>query len=281
MKKYILLFVALWMAGTASAQELQATVKVVSQKASQTDPKVFQSLETAMEEFFNNTKWTEDVFEQEELIQCSFQLTINSDDGNNNFSASMAIQSSRPIYGSNQETPLLTHNDPDVNFTFEQFQPLQYTPNSFADNLTSILSFYAYLILGFDYDSFSPLGGEKYFQSAQDIITTVPASVQNSAGGWSSVGGRSNNRSRYWLIENILNPRVQPYRQAMYNYHRQSLDIMSEDVEGGKVTMLSAIESVGNVNKAYPNAMIIQTFTNTKSQEIIEIFKLGNRQQKT
>jgi len=282
MKKYfLLLFVFALFSSQLIAQELLVQVKVNSQRASQTDQKVFQSLETAIEEFFNNTKWTEDEYEQEERIKCSFQLTINTDDGSNNFAAQMAVQASRPIYGSNYETSLLTHNDPDVNFSYEQFQPLQYTPNSFADNLTAILSFYAYVILGLDYDSFSSMGGDKYFQVAQDIITTVPANVQQSAGGWSSVGGSSNNRNRYWIIENLQNPRVIPFRQAMYNYHRQSLDIMGADVEGGKVNMLKAIEEVGKVNKSYPGAMITQMFTNAKSQEIIEIFKLGNKQQKT
>ena len=282
MKRYFLLLLVLAVfSPQLIGQELQVQVRINSQKASQTDQKVFQSLQTAIEEFFNQTKWTEDEFEQEERINCTFQLTINTDDGSNNFAAQMAVQASRPVYGSNYETSLMTHNDPDVNFSYEQFQPLQYTPNSFADNLTSILSFYAYVILGLDYDSFSAMGGEKYYQIAQDIITTVPANVQQSAGGWSSVGGNSNNRNRYWIIENLQNPRVIPFRQAMYTYHRQSLDLMGSDVEGGKASMLKAIEEVANVNKSYPNAQIVQMFTNAKSQEIIEIFKLGTKQQKT
>ena len=279
--KLILFFAFVFICNISIAQEMQFEVKVNAQKATSTDPKVFESLKKGIEEMLNNQKWTDDVFELEERIKCNVQVIINSVSGNN-IQAQLAIQAARPVYGSSYETSLITHQDPDFNFSYEQFQPIQYTPNAFNDNLTSVLSFYVYVILGLDYDSFSPLGGEKYFQKAQDILTSVPADVQQSAKGWSSLSkGKGVNRNRYWIIENLLTPRVRPFRQAFYDYHRQGLDLMHKDTEAGKAAMMSALEAIDKVNKSYPNAMILQMFTNAKSSEIIEVFKLGSRQQKT
>lgn len=282
MKNIFLLLLNLIVVMASKGQEMNFQIRVNAEKATTTDRRVFETLESSLAEWLNNQKWTEDVFEPEERINCNIQLTINGENGSNSFNAQMAIQASRPVYGSSYETPLITHLDPDVNFTYEQYQPLEYTPNAFNDNLTSVISFYVYVILGLDYDSFSPFGGEAHLQTAQDIISNLPPNIQSGAGGWSSVEkGRGVNRNRYWMIENLLNPRVRPFRQAFYDYHRQALDIMSQDVEGGKTTMLSALEEIGTVNRSYPNAMIIQMFTNAKSQEIIEIFKVGTPQQKS
>ena len=279
--KLLLFFSLIFMCHIVTAQELEFKVKVNGQKATSTDPKVFESLEKGITEMLNNQKWTDDVFEIEEKIKCNIQIIINSASGNN-FQGQLVIQAARPVYGSNYETSLITHQDPDFNFSFEQFQPIQYTPNAFSDNLTSVLAFYAYIILGLDYDSFSPFGGEKYFQTAQDILSLVPADVQQNAKGWSSLSkGKGVNRTRYWMIENLLTPRVRPFRQAFYDYHRQGLDMMYKDTEAGKAAMMSALEAIDKVNKSYPNAMILQMFTNAKSSEIIEVFKLGSRQQKT
>ncbi|MEK7255615.1 MAG: DUF4835 family protein, partial [Bacteroidota bacterium] len=144
--------------------------------------------------------------------------------------------------------------------------------------LAYILSFYAYVVIGMDYDSFSPFGGDAYFQTAQDIINRVPPNVTASVKGWRSVDG---NRNRYWIAENLLASRVRPFRQAMYDYHRQSLDIMHQDAIAGRAVMTQAIESLSEVNRNYPNSMILQIFASTKSDEIIEIYKAGAAQEKT
>src|SRR5690606_19052162 len=144
--------------------------------------------------------------------------------------------------------------------------------NQYNDNLSAVLAFYAFVIIGKDYDSFSPMGGEPYFQLAQDIVNSVPQSAASSNPGWRSVEG---NRNRYWLVENLLSPRVRPMRQAMYNYHRQGLDIMSADVETGRAVITQALDEVARVNQSYPNSMIVQLFNNEKSSEIVEIFKVG------
>ncbi|MBK7872413.1 MAG: DUF4835 family protein [Saprospiraceae bacterium] len=199
-------------------------------------------------------------------------LTIQEETSPTSFKAELAIQASRPIYNSSEETVLFNHIDRDITFIYEQYQPLIFSRNSFNDNLSHVLSFYAYIIIGMDYDSFSLLGGEKYFQTAQEIMNSVPENAAAANKGWRSLDG---NRNRYWIIENILSPRVRPYREAIYEYHRQALDIMVDDVSKGRTTIVSALEKIANVNQAYPNSMIIQMFNNTKSQEIVEIFKRG------
>ncbi len=260
-----------------AAQEFQVDVNINTPRLQTADPKVFKSLETAIEEFFNNQVWTEDAFEQEERINCQIQLTITEEISETKFRAELAIQSTRPVFNSAYESPLLTHMDKDITFSYEQFQPLVFSENSFSDNLTSILSYYAFIMLGLDYDSFSPFGGEPYFNKAQEVINTVPQTVASSNRGWRQMDG---NRNRYWLLENYLSPRIKPFRQAFYEYHRLGLDMMSENTIEARATITKSLESLQPVNKSYPNAMVLQVFANTKGEEIIEIFKLGSREEK-
>ncbi len=278
MKRYILLFVLIIFCKLGSAQELDFTVNINTPKLQTTDPKVFESLKESMLNFLNNQKWTDDSFDPKERIKCNIQMTIKDELSSNSFSADFAIQAVRPVFGSTYETPLLSHVDKDFNFTYEQFQPMNFTKNSFSDNLTAFLSFYVYVILGMDYDSYSLYGGESYLQTANDILTTIPPNAASAYPGWRSLDG---NRNRYWIIENLLSPKIRDFRQAMYDYHRQSLDLMSEDVETGRAIMMQALETISKVNRSYPRSMIIQMFTNAKSGEIIEIFKKGTREQKT
>ncbi len=277
MKKYYFLLIALICCKLASAQELDFTININTPKLQTTDPKVFESLKESMVNFLNNQKWTPDVFDPNERIKCNIQMTIKEELSANTFSADFAIQAVRPVYGSSYETPLISHVDKDLTFIYEQYQPLEYTKNAFSDNLTSFLSFYVYVILGMDYDSYSLYGGEPYLQAANDILTTIPPSAAQAFPGWRSLDG---NRNRYWIIENLLSPKVRDYRQAMYDYHRQSLDLMAEDTNSGRAIMLQALETISKVNRSYPNSMILQMFTNAKSNEIVEIFKKGTSQEK-
>ncbi len=278
MKKCFLLICILISFKALQAQEMEFIVNINTPKLQTTDPRVFETLKESMLNFLNNQKWTADVFDPKERIKCNIQMTIKDELAANTFSADFAIQAVRPVYGSSYETPILSHVDKDFSFIYEQFQPLEYTKNLFADNLTSFLSFYVYIILGMDYDSYSLYGGEPYFQTANDILNTIPPSAAQAFPGWRSLDG---NRNRYWIIENLLNPRVREYRQAMYDYHRQSLDIMYENVETGRAIMLKSLETLSKVNRAYPNSMILQMFSNAKSNEIIEIFKKGTREEKS
>ncbi len=274
----ILLFTIILLSSFAlKAQEMQFDVTVNTPKLQTTDPKVFETLEAALEEFLNTTKWTDDEFEQEERIKCNIQLTIDEEVNATTFEAILAIQSVRPTFKAGYETALISHNDKEVRFQYEQFQPLQYTANNFDNNLVSVLSFYVYMILGMDYDSFSPLGGEEFFKTAQEVLLNVPSGVANSYGGWTAKDG---NRNRFWMIDNILTPRVKPMRQAMYDYHRLGLDFMHQNTDFARGKMMAALEEIYKVDQSFPNMMIIQMFVNAKYSEIIEIFKLGTTNEK-
>lgn len=277
MKKWFLLAIASIFAAFVQAQELEVKVSINTPKLQTADPQVFQTLRTAVEEFMNNQKWTNDVYEQEERIKMDVVITISKELSANTFEAEVSLQSIRPVFNSLYETPMFKHQDKDVTFTYEQFQPLEYSQTTYLNNLTSVLGYYAYIVLGMDYDSFSPFGGEPYFQAAQDIVNRIPPNIASSVPGWRSTDG---NRNRYWLIENILSPRVRPFRQAIYDYHRQGLDAMNEDVAVGRAVMTQSLESLDGVNKTYPNSMILQVFANTKSDEIIEIYKGAGPQEK-
>lgn len=252
------------------AQELNLQVEVNYPALKSADPKTLKTLETAVREFYNNTQWTDQAFEKEERIEGTIQFNIKNDPGTNVFVADIYVISGRPVFNSSYTSPILNHVDKDVSFSYEALAPILNNKNNFTDNLSSILTYYAYIILGYDYDSFSAMGGEPYFRIASDIIGNIPTTVSNGDRGWNSLGSE---RNRYWLIENLLNPRVKKLRQAMYDYHRNGLDKMHGDIGLSKAIMLSAIKNVGQVNTGYKNSMVVQMFSNAKQQEILEIFQ--------
>ncbi|MEM6377213.1 MAG: DUF4835 family protein [Bacteroidota bacterium] len=270
MRKIILLTLLLINGFTTFAQEFNFNVRVNTQKLQTVDPQVFETLSQTIRDFMNNTQWTDENFAVEERIECNLILTVQEEINPTTFKADLAIQSSRPIYNSSEQTIMLNHLDQDLEFSYEQYQPLEFSVNVFNDNLSSVLSFYAYIILGMDFDSFSLYGGEPYFQIAQDILNSTP---QNGVfRGWRSMDG---NQNRFWMIENILSPRVRPYRETMYNYHRYGLDVMAENPDQGRAIITQYLDNIQDVYQNYPNSMILQMFLNSKSKEIIEIFKRG------
>ncbi|MFT6148721.1 MAG: hypothetical protein ACJAUH_001407 [Saprospiraceae bacterium] len=278
MKRSIILSIAICLAVMAQAQEFQAKVTVNTPKLQSADPKIFVTLQNSIRDMLNNTKWSEDVFEPVEQIQLTITINIKEEISATSFKADMAIQAVRPVYNSSYETVIFASQDQDVKFTYEEYQPVEFSKNTFTDNLSSILGFYAYTILGLDYDSFSELGGDPHFQEAQNIVSTIPSNIAQSAGGWTSI--EKGQRSRYWLIENILNPRMIPYRKAIYLYYRGGLDRMADDSETALTACATAITQIAEANKAYRNSMIIQIFAQMKSTEILQIFINANTTQK-
>ncbi|MBL7796533.1 MAG: DUF4835 family protein [Saprospiraceae bacterium] len=273
----LLLFLTL--ARVNAQGELNCTVRINTPQLQSTDRRVFDQLEVTMREFLNSTKWTNDVFELDERIKCNFILTIKSEQGNT-FEAELAVQAVRPVYGSGYETPMLSHLDKDITFQYDQNQPIVFQPDAPDNqNLPAVLAFYVYVILGMDYDSYALYGGDQHLVTAQQIVTNLQNSSTNKSAGWRpSDGGK--NRNRYWIIENLLNPRVRPYRAAMYTYHRKGLDMFSSDMETGKQAIMLALEEVDKVNTAYFNSMITQMFANAKKDELVEMWKIGGKQQK-
>ncbi|MBK9337029.1 MAG: DUF4835 family protein [Lewinellaceae bacterium] len=266
--------------GNAHAQgELNCTVRINTPQLQVTDRRVFDQLEVSLREFLNTTKWTNDAFEPDERIKCNFIFTIKTEQ-DNVFEAELAVQSVRPVFGSGYETPMLSHLDKDVTFQYDQNQPIQFQVDAGDNqNLPALMAFYAYIILAMDYDSYSLYGGDRYLLTAQQIVTNIQNSPNNRSSGWRPADG-GKNRNRYWIIENLLNPRVRPYRAAMYTYHRKGLDLFSGDIEAGKTAVLQALEEVDKVNTAYFNSMITQMFANSKKDELVEMWKIGSKAQK-
>lgn len=271
-----ILLAAILLGTAAKAQELNFSIKVVNPQVRLADPKVFKSLEAALNEYVNGTKWTDDVYEQNERITGTIQITIKSENSATSFSGELAISAQRPVYGATYESPIFTYLDKDFSFSYEQYQQIQYAKNSYGDNLTSTIAYYVYCILGMDYDSFSPFGGEVHWQQAQEIFNTVPSEYK---GEWKRERDISN-LTRYYFTENMLSPRLRPLRQAIYDYHRLGLDFASQDIGKSVSSILQALERIEQAHQAYPNTLALRTWSATKMTEMIEIFKGANAEQK-
>jgi hypothetical protein len=274
--RYKLLLLLISFSALATAQEMKINVTVSAPKLKLAEPRVFKTMERSIQEFFNNNKWTDLEFEAEESIEGNLQITISEEFSGTSFLADLVIQCIRPVYNSNYTTSVFTYVDKGLRINYEELQAIEVSNGVFIDDLSSLMTFYAYLMLGFDFDSFSSLGGETYFQLAENVLTAVPAGSQNSS-TWTARGDKTN---RYWLLENILNPKYRPFRQTMYEYHRLGLDVMTDDVDRGKAVMVSALKEMDKVNQSYPYSPYLRGFLDSKRNEIIEIFKGGSRGQK-
>lgn len=277
-KIIVMLFVGVFSLHSINAQELNCTVRITAPKLQTTDPQVFKTMEQAILDFMNNTRWGLDDFEQEERIECAFQINITEELSSNVFKADIAYQALRPVYGSDYKTPLVSHVDRSVVITYEEYQPIQESRDLYNDNLSSVLTFYAYLIMGYDRDSFVSLGGDPFFQVAQTVINNIPPKVLSVDPGWSALNNNRNNR--YWQVENMQSPKMTGFREAMYQYHRQGLDYMSSDVGRGQTQMLNSLIAVENARATYPNSMALRIFATTKADEVLEIFKGSDRTSK-
>lgn len=273
MKKNLLIFVLLISFIQLRSQELNIKVDVSAPQLNLVDPKTFTTLQNQISEFLNNTRWTDHEYEEHEKIEGNINVTITSELSATSFTADVFIQTIRPVYNSNYKSQVVNYVDK-ISFAYQEFQPIENSVNSYFDPLSSSLTYYAYLILGADYDTFSMLGGDEYYQTAQKIISSVPTSNKAFVREWQSGGDR---RNKYWIIENMLNPRVRPLRQALYDYYINSLDRMHEDASRSRAVMLSAITTANSVNRSYPNSVAISLFVDSKRNEIIEIFKGGGR----
>lgn len=251
------------------AQELNCKVQILAQRATTTDQQVFKTLETSIFEFMNNRKWTQDVYANNERIECSIFLNITEDDGSGKFSATVNVQSSRPIFNTSYNSVLLNHADQSWKFEYVQFQPLIFTEGTYTDNLTSLLAFYAYLIIGLDYDSYSLKGGSLYLQKAQEVVNLIPQNGEFAV-GWRQADG--NLRNRYWIIENILNPRFEIFRKINYEYHRLAMDKMYDDTRTSRTKITSLLKNIESVYATNPNAMVIQMFFAAKQNELINLY---------
>lgn len=267
-----------------SAQELNARVRVVdNQIPSTVDRKIFRTLETSLTNFLNNRKWGNDNFKPNEKINCQFLITLQQMPEPNIFSASITIQVARPVYSTSYVSPIINFQDPNFDFRYVESQPMEFNENRISgtdplvSNLTAVIAYYAYIILGFDYDSFSTKGGEMLFQKALNIVNNAPDATKIS--GWKSF--ENNNRNRYWLAENLINNRYAVIHDIYYNYYRRGLDVMYEDENAARAEILNALVYMDNLNRETPNLMIVQFFMLGKADELINIFKKAPPQDKS
>ncbi|HEY2582364.1 MAG TPA: DUF4835 family protein, partial [Mucilaginibacter sp.] len=255
-------------------QDLNARVQVVSPKIQSTNKRAFQTLETAMKDFLNGRKWSADAILPQERIDCNFVLNITSWDGSSAFGGELQVQSSRPVYNSSYTSTLLQINDKDISFTYTEGQTIDYTDQNFQGNLSSIMAFYAYIIVGMDYDTFSRFGGTPYFTAAQNVVTNAQTS---SYSGWKAFDGTTN---RYWLAENLNNNLYQPLRSFMYDYHRNGLDIMADNSSKGIKAISSILPALSQIDRQRVGAMFPLVFFTAKSDELIFIFTKADPQDK-
>jgi hypothetical protein len=278
---YLLTF--LLVAGTAlGAQEIQSRINIIANKvSSQIDRKIFQTLQGGLANFINTRRWTTDVFQPAEKIQCSFLITIDQDLGNNVFKGKLTVQAARPSFNTSYDSPLINFQDDNLVFKYVEFQPIEFNENRvqgndpMVANLTAVIAFYVNVILGLDYDSFSPRGGTPYFQKAWNIVNNAPDGRDIS--GWKSFDGL---RNRYWLAENLNNNRFALVHDAVYAYYRTGLDVFFENEDAARTGILTALNFLNTVNTENINSMIVPFFFQGKANELVRIFSKGTAEQK-
>ncbi|MDX1543214.1 MAG: DUF4835 family protein [Christiangramia sp.] len=251
-----------------TAQQLNCEIIINAEQTGQTNLSVFKTLERALNEFVNQTTWTERDFQNHERINCSMFITITSFEGES-FNGSIQVQSSRPVYGTSMITPVFNFNDEQLSFNYREYQPLNYSQNAYTSNLVSVISFYVYTIMGLDADTFAPEGGTPYFEEANRIVTTAQ---QGNSQGWRGADGQ---RSRYRLNADLLANTYAEYRDALYEYHRLGLDVMHEDVLAGKQAIAGALKKLEVMNRRRNNSLLLRTFFDAKADEISQVYSGG------
>lgn len=266
--KKIVSILFLFSVALAQSQQLNCTVQVNAEKLGSTNNQVFKTLQTAIGEFVNKTDWTGEALKQNEKVNCSMIINISSYDSNQ-FSATIQVQSSRPVFNATYTTPVFNYNDKDFSFSYIEFENLNFDPSSFNSNLVSVLSFYSYMILGFDADTFALKGGSNWFNTAQQILTVA------QSGGYKGWSQSDSNQNRYFLINDVLSGTFDGFRESMYKYHREGLDTMSEDLKASKTKIIESINVLNVLYKVRPNAFLTRVFFDAKGDEIVSILSGG------
>ncbi len=264
--KKAFLAITLFISITALSQELNCSVTIIAPQIANVEASRIENIESSIQEFMNGRRWTEDYYDLDERIECSMQITINEAPSQTTFRGSIQIQSSRPVYNSDYNTPIFTVNDNDFTFTFADNQIVQWSNDQHRDNLSSVLAYYAYIIIGMDYDTFSAEGGTDHYLMAQTIV----ANAQNAGeSGWRASEGQ---RNRFWLVENILSQTFSPLRNCLYRYHRHGMDKLYSDPTSARNEIIEGLLALKEVHKVRPSSYNIQLFFVAKSDEIINLF---------
>jgi hypothetical protein len=268
---FFFIFLTLLVSELTFAQELRCNISVNSNKLTSANKNVFRSMQMDLYEFMNNHKWTKYSFSTNERIECSISIQIDKQVSSDEYEATLNIQSKRPVFNSSYKTTVLNIQDAYFRFNYQEFQSIEFAETGNKDNLTSVLAFYAYVIIGFDFDTYSPSGGTEFFEKARQIVneSQSAAAVGGTKNGWKAFESDYN---RFWITDNILNKAYSPYRELLYAYHRKGLDAMSDGVETGRSEIAESLRFLQKVFRARSRLYITQLFTDAKSNEMVNIF---------
>lgn len=282
MNKLFTLVILLFIAEISNAQELNAKVSVVATRVNNAVNKnAFITLQTALNNFLNNRKWTNELYGVNEKIDCNFLLNLEQANETNVYNASLTIQAARPVFNTSYLSPIINFKDDNITFRYVEFQQFEFNENrvsssdALVSNLTAVFAYYANMIIAFDNASFAPKGGDPYFLKAQNIVNNAPDG--RGISGWKAFDGV---RNRYWLVENMLNSRYTIMHDVYYNYYRLGMDKLYEDENAARTELLNVLNLLNNFNTENPNTMINQFFFQGKSTELIKVFSNARPQDK-
>lgn len=273
-KTFILLILSLFLL-KAQSQELLCNVEVSSQQIQGSDRRIYETMKNAIYEFMNNQNWTNYTLKPNEKIECSILINVTDRPSTDFFRCDMTIALRRPVFNSTYNTVLFNYIDKDVEIEYIENQPLDFNVGMFSSNLTSILAYYAYLMIGLDFDSFNLNGGDPYYEAALNIVNAAQSTTYK---GWNSAEGT---RNRFWLLENLTNPSYSGIRSFYYEYHLKGLDIMYETPERGRQTILATLEYLQQVKQSRPGLLILQVIADSKRDELVNVFSEGVPTEKT
>ena len=271
MKLVKIFFIFLFIQKSLFAQELQCNVIVNDQQVQTQERQIITGMRDAIAQFMNTTEWTKDKFREFERIKCNILITLTGDTqvSEGRYTATVQIQSLRPIYGTDYLSPMLTFFDRSFAFEYQPSQPLIFAENANTTNLTAMLAYYAYTILAFDYDSFANQGGNAVMPRILNILNN---SQQAGYSGWTS----GDTRNRYWISENLNNPQFLPFREGLYQYHRLAMDIFNKNPEEARKKIVEVLQKIKQVNQTRPSSVIINAFFDSKADEIVNLFTEGS-----
>jgi len=264
---------------SVSAQELKCNVTVNADQVDGSNKQMFQTLQQSVSDFVNNTRWTSMVVAEQERIECNMMILVNSVTTEGLVDASLQVQSRRPVYGTSYSTPLINIKDDDFVFAYQEYDRIEFQPTQFTTNLSAMLTYYCYLIIGYDLDSYSRLGGTACFQQCENIVSSAQTSSieKGELNGWKAFG---NNRNRYTLINNLMDGAFNDYRNYFYEYHRLGLDEMSANLDNGRAKIAGGINVLRDANKARPATYVIATFLDAKNDELVNLFQKATDSEK-
>ena len=278
MKKFLFILLAISYWPLALAQEINCTVTINSDQIEGSNKQVYETLKAGIQDYINQNRWTNMTYAEHEKIECNMLIVVN-EVTDNAYKCEMTLQSRRPVYGTTYSTPLLNFVDKSFNFTYQEFDRIEWQQNTFTTNLTAMLAYYCYLIIGHDQDSFQRLGGTPYFQACEEIVNVCQSATmeQSEQKGWLAF---DSNRNRYALINNLLDEAFKKYRNYYYEYHRLGLDEMSANVTNGRARIAEGMPVLKEAYRARPATYVINTFLDAKSQELVDIFSKGTDKEK-